>query len=123
LSHGRNEADTEEDTMSDTTTATSTRTRGPHTVPQPRRAPDRGPATRTRIDPVVIDLREPVGVVHENPPEQRPTRGVRRVIDRLLGDRALTVEDRAHALAARQSHRSLRTEPLAAHAHLLRGLQ
>lgn len=49
--------------------------------------------------------------------------GRRGVLAWLLGSRPLSADDRAIAAAARASHRSARTEPFAAHAHLLRGLQ
>ena len=120
------EADPEEDVMSRTTTITgaSGRTSPPVAIPQPRQAPPRDTRT-TPAGPAVIDLREtPSAPAREPVLESLPTsRGLRGLVARLQGDRPLTVEDHAHAAAARHGHRSPRTEPLAAHAHLMRGLQ
>ena len=56
-------------------------------------------------------------------PGRRPASALRRWIARLLDDRALTAEDRAHAAAARRSHQPARIEPFEAQLQLARRLQ
>lgn len=126
---------TEEDDMSQSTattrtapttrTAASTRTASaPPAVGIPRQRQE-SPLPRTaaptrRPDLPGRALPDPAAEAGRSAP--RAT-GLHGVLARLLGSRPLSADDRAIAAAARAGHRSARTEPFAAHAHLLRGLQ
>ena len=121
---------TEEDDMSQSTatttrTAPSTRTAtAPSAVGIPRQrqeSPLLGTVAPTRRgDLPARALPDPAAEAGRRAP--RAT-GLHGVLARLLGGRPLSAEDRAIAAAARAGHRSARTEPFAAHAHLMRGLQ
>ena len=121
------EADPEEDDMRETRTITgaSSRTSSPIAIPQPRPAPPRETRTTPSGSPAVIDLREiPSGPANDSVPEPFPTRrGLRGLVTRLLGERPLTAEERAHSAAALDSYRSLHDQVLTASVQLRHGLR
>ena len=121
------QADPEEDDMSETRTITGggRRTSSPTAIPQPRPVPPHEQHTAATGSPAAIDLRDiPSGPAKESVAKPVPTRrGLRGLVARLLGERPLTAEERAHSAAALDSYRSLHNQVLTAPVHLQRGLR